>query len=158
MGGDFNITRWVYERFPVGRSTSGIRQFNAFIDSSNLMEIPLQNGKFIWSREGGTAARSLLDRFFINSKWDDEIENSRVTRKARFFSDHFPLLLEADAILWRPSPFRFCNSWLSIKECNKVIEEIVEISKRNVSAWCSSNIEFNDYYNQDIYLNWTAFI
>ena len=112
LGGDFNITRWVYERFPVGRSTRGMRQFNAFIDSANLMEIPLQNGKFIWSREGGTAARSLLDRFFINSIWDDEFENSRVTRKARTFFDHFPLLLEAGAILWGPSPFRFCNSWL----------------------------------------------
>ena len=64
------------------------------------MEIPLQNGKSTWSREGGTAARSLLDRFFINSIWDDEFENSRVTHKAKIFSDHFPLLLEAGAILW----------------------------------------------------------
>ena len=65
-----------------------MRQFNAFIDSATLMEIALQNGKVTWSREGGTAARSLLDRFFINNKWDDEFENSRVTRKARIFSDH----------------------------------------------------------------------
>ena len=98
-----------------------MRQFNVFIDSANLMEITLQNGKFTWSREGGTGARSLLDRFFINSKWDDEFENSRVTRKARIFSVHFPLLLEAGATLLGASPFRFCNSWLLIKECNKVI-------------------------------------
>ena len=77
---------------PVGRSTRGMRQFNSFIESANIMEIPLQIGKFTWSREGGTAARSLLNRFFINSKWDGEFENSRVTRKARTFSDHFPLL------------------------------------------------------------------
>ena len=157
LGGDFNITRWVYERFPVGRSTRGMRQFNAFIDSANLMETPFKMAN-LWSREGDTAARSLLDRFFINSKWDDEFENSRVTHKVRFFSDHFPLLLETGAILWGPSPSRFCNSWLLIKECNKVIEEVIEISKRNAAARCSSNTEFNDYYIQDICLNWIAFI
>jgi len=28
LGGDFNITRWVYERFLVGRSTRGMRQLS----------------------------------------------------------------------------------------------------------------------------------
>ena len=34
-----------------------------------------------------------------------EGENSRVSRKARIFSDHFPLFLEAGSFLWGPSPF-----------------------------------------------------
>lgn len=27
-----------------------MRQFNEFIDSANIMEIPFQNGKFTWSK------------------------------------------------------------------------------------------------------------
>ena len=42
-----------------------MRQFNAFIDSANLMETPLQNGKFTWSREGGTAANLCWTDFLL---------------------------------------------------------------------------------------------
>ena len=86
--------------------------FNKFIVLVNLSEIPLHNEQFTLSRESGSPSRSLLDRFLINKDWDDLFENSRVSRKARIFSDHFPIFLEAGAILWGPNPFRFCNSWL----------------------------------------------
>ncbi|TYK31266.1 hypothetical protein E5676_scaffold455G005560 [Cucumis melo var. makuwa] len=42
---------WAHERFPIGRSTRGMSLFNKFIDSVTLMEIPLQNGRFAWSRD-----------------------------------------------------------------------------------------------------------
>ena len=107
--------------------------FNKFIELGNLMEIPLQNGRFTWSREGFSPSRSLLDRFLINQQWDDLFENSRVSHKARIFSDHFPLMLEAGAFLWGPSPFRFCNSWLLSNECNQIIVETVNNS--NFYGW-----------------------
>lgn len=59
------------------------------------MEIQLQNGRYTWSREGCSASGSLLDRFFINEEWDEAFEHTRVSRKARTFSDYFPLFLEA---------------------------------------------------------------
>lgn len=37
-------------------------------------------------------------------------------------SDHFPILLEAGSFEWVPPPFRFCNSWLDLKDCCCVIE------------------------------------
>ena len=49
-----------------------------------------------------------------------------------------------------------CNASPMIKKRDWV--DIVEISKRNAAAWCSSNAEFKDYSIQDICLNWTAFI
>ncbi|KAA0041979.1 hypothetical protein E5676_scaffold306G002060 [Cucumis melo var. makuwa] len=58
------------------------------------LEIPLGNGKFTWSQEGASIARSVLDRFFINEACDDEFENTRASRQARLFSDHFPILVE----------------------------------------------------------------
>ena len=65
--------------------------------------------------------------------WDVCFENSRVSRKARIFSDHFPLFLEAGSFLWGPSPFRFCNSWLVSSDSNQIIVETV--SNSNFQGW-----------------------
>ena len=65
--------------------------------------------------------------------WDICFENSRVSRKARIFSDHFPLFLEAGSFLWGPSPFRFCNSWLVSSDSNQIIVETV--SNSNFQGW-----------------------
>ena len=65
--------------------------------------------------------------------WDVCFENSRVSRKARIFSDHFPLFLEAGSFLWDPSPFWFCNSWLVSSDSNQIIVETV--SNSNFQGW-----------------------
>ena len=134
VGGDFNITCWAHERFPIHWSTQRLSLFNKFIDLVNLIEIPLQNGRFTWSKEGSSPSRSLLDIFFINQEWDVLLNNSRVSCKARIFSNHFPLILEAGAFLWG-HPFRFCNSWLLSSECNQIIAETV--SSSNFHGWAS---------------------
>ena len=53
------MTRSGGERFPVDRMTCGMRKINKF------NEVPLLNGKFMWSREGRVVSRSLLDRFLV---------------------------------------------------------------------------------------------
>lgn len=103
-----------------------MKKFNRFIDSAALLEVPLSNGRFTWSREGLNVSRSLIDRFFIFKDWDDMFENTMVTRQPRFFSYHFPLLLEAGTIAWGPSPFRFYNSWLLNKKVGRIIERALE--------------------------------
>ena len=105
LGGDFNITRWAHERFPLGRSTRGMSLFNKFIVSVNLSEISLHNGRFTWSRESDSPSRSLLDKFLINKDWDDLFENSRVSRKARIFSYHFPIFFGGGCNIMGPYPF-----------------------------------------------------
>lgn len=84
-----------------------MRKFSSFIEAANLMEVPLSNGQYTWSREGRSISRSLIDRFFITKVWDEAFENSRVIPQASTLSDHFPLLLEAGSVCWGPSPFNF---------------------------------------------------
>lgn len=121
-GGGFNITGFAHERFPFGRVIKGMQKFNCFIESTNLMEVPLSNGRYTWSWEGSSVSRSLIDRFFVTKAWDEVFENTRVTRQACRLSYHFPLLLESGLFCWDPSPFRFCNSWLTNKECIRIVE------------------------------------
>ena len=97
-----------------------------------MLEIPLSNGKFSWSREGRSVSRSLLDRFLVTDDWDESFADTRASRKERLTSD-FPILLEADAFEWGPSPFRFCNSWLLDKQCCQIIKN--SLTSGNYQGW-----------------------
>ena len=110
-----------------------MRKFNKFIRESKLLEIPLSNGKFSWSREGRTVSRSLLDRFLVTDDWDESFVDTRASQKERLASDHFPILLEFGAFEWGPSPFRFCNSWLLDKQCCHIIKN--SLTSGNHQGW-----------------------
>lgn len=73
LGGDFNSIRQRQERFPMGRATRDMRKFNRFIEETNLIEIPLSDGRFTWSREGETSARSLIDKFLVSNNWEKSL-------------------------------------------------------------------------------------
>ncbi|KAA0057564.1 Transposon TX1 uncharacterized [Cucumis melo var. makuwa] len=110
-----------------------MRKFKRFIRESKLLEIPLSNGKFTWSREGRSVSRSLLDRFLVTADWDESFADTRASRKERLTSDHCPILLEAGAFEWGPSPFRFCNSWLLDKRCWQIITN--SLTSGNHQEW-----------------------
>ena len=118
MGGDFNITRKVQERFLVGRLTRGMRKFNRLIRVKDG-RISLSNGKFTWSREGRSVSRSLLDRFLVTDDWDESFADTRASRKERLTSD-FPILLEAGAFEWGPLHFTFATAGCSISNAAKL--------------------------------------
>ncbi|CAL5411138.1 unnamed protein product [Camellia sinensis] len=66
VGGDFNVVRSPVERSgesPMGRS---MRDFAAFIDEMELVDLPLQGGGFTWL---GGRASSRLDRFLVTRVW-----------------------------------------------------------------------------------------
>lgn len=122
LGGDFTVTRWSSDRSSGARITRSMRKFNRIIEELDLLEVPLSNGKFTWSRMGDDSTHSLLDRFFHSREWDNLFNTSSVSRGERITSDHFPIILDAGDCNWGPSPFRFYNSWLENKECVSIIE------------------------------------
>lgn len=78
----------------------------------------------------------------INREWDEIFNESRVRRKPRIFSDYFPLLLEAGAVAWGPFPFRFCNSWMLIKDCSTLIKQTLSVEQSN--GWAGFIIRFHN--------------
>jgi len=46
---DFNVVRFPSERALGGRLTSTMSEFSDFIDSCNLIDLPLEGGRFTWS-------------------------------------------------------------------------------------------------------------
>lgn len=112
--GDFNMVRWSEERLNGNSSSRSMKRFNKFIDDSDIIEMPMLNGKFTWSRMGERAAASKLDRFFVSRQWLDFFKEGRVERLQRPTSDHFPIQMSIGAFKWGPTPFRFENLWLDI--------------------------------------------
>ncbi|CAL8995026.1 unnamed protein product [Prunus brigantina] len=82
IGGDFNVVRFVSKKSNEGRMTSSMKNFNDFIDDTNLRDPHLLNACFTWSnfrenasdqnffyRENAVCRR--LDRFLFFEAWED---------------------------------------------------------------------------------------
>jgi len=110
--GDFNSFRSEAER--KGRSAV-FRQleadnFNNFIDSSFLIDLPLCGRLFTWYRGDGISM-SRLDRFLVSAKWCDSWLNSIQVAHPRGLPDHVPLMLHVDDTNWGPRPLRLMKCW-----------------------------------------------
>ena len=67
VGGDSNVLRFSYEKFPQGRTKKGMRRnSDAFIHETGLRDINLANGKYTWSNFREDATKCKLDRFFFS--------------------------------------------------------------------------------------------
>ncbi|KAK1379921.1 hypothetical protein POM88_026665 [Heracleum sosnowskyi] len=64
--GDVNEVRFQMERSNCNTRPREMREFNNWIEDSNLLEIPLENANFTWI--GPNDKRSRLDRAFSNSE------------------------------------------------------------------------------------------
>lgn len=133
VGGDFNVTRWIGDRSSGRRISKAMRVFNSVIETLEIVEIPLYNGRFTWSKMGNDSVHSLIDRFFVSVDWASLFNNSRVYRAERITSDHFPIFLDAGDSTWGPCSFRYFNTWLSAKDCVSLIES--KLSNDHSYGW-----------------------
>ncbi|XP_057452341.1 uncharacterized protein LOC130744170 [Lotus japonicus] len=113
--GDFNAVRYAEERRGVAEVQPSQRremsEFNVFIGTMELMDIPLAGRKFTWRRPNNQA-QSRIDRFLISKEWCDAWPNFSQLVLNRDISDHSPLLLRQAFHDWGPKPFRVLNCWL----------------------------------------------
>ncbi|KAK1364869.1 hypothetical protein POM88_040430 [Heracleum sosnowskyi] len=97
-----------------------MREFNSWIEDSNLLEIPLENANFTWI--GPNGKRSRLYRAFSNSEWPN-LDDWNLKALSRKNSDHRGILLRAKQQNWGPKPFRVFNVWLRNSKLNKELED-----------------------------------
>ena len=112
VGGDFNVVRFSYEKFPQQRAKKGMRNFDAFIHETGLRDINLANGKYTWSNFRENATKCKLDRFLFSEGWEEFFPQVRQERGDRVCLDHYPIILDTSPVIWGPTPFRFENMWL----------------------------------------------
>ena len=110
--GDFNIVRFPSEHRGETRLTLAMEKFSEFIEDLNLVDLPLEGGRYTWSSGTDQPAMSKIDRVLVTPDWEDHFPNVLQRILPRPISDHSPILLEAGGIAKGKSPFIFENMWL----------------------------------------------
>nr|GEW52145.1 RNA-directed DNA polymerase, eukaryota [Tanacetum cinerariifolium] len=121
--GDFNTFLHEYERSGSLFSRIEAEHFNAFIDSTCLIDLSIRGRHFTCINKAGTKL-SKLDRFLISEGVMEDIPNIKVTAIERLWSDHSPILLHSKKADFGPSPFKLYNSWLSRDRFDDIVKSM----------------------------------
>ncbi|GMI94763.1 hypothetical protein like AT1G43760 [Hibiscus trionum] len=129
MGGDFNVVRRPEEKLGACIHRKVMGEFDAFIEDSALVDLPLNGGSFTWSSRREDPSFCRLDRFLVSPEilqnWPDVIQKLFLNK----ISDHSPIAIRR--ISWNngPKPFRWFESWADETGYDQVVEEAVTQSK-----------------------------
>ncbi|GMJ12055.1 hypothetical protein HRI_004874700 [Hibiscus trionum] len=116
MGGDFNVVRFAWERTGNVSSKREMEVFSEFINSLNLVDLPLAGGSFTWSSLRDKLSQSRLDQYLMSLECLECWPDVRQIRLPKNISDHNPIVLRCQAISGGPRPFRFFDHWLEQKD------------------------------------------
>ncbi|WJX67033.1 hypothetical protein P8452_51532 [Trifolium repens] len=135
--GDFNAVLHREERRGVNNNffitnPLELSEFQAFVNSMELEDIPVLGRKFTWFHPNGSAM-SRIDRVLLSDEWLSLWGNPSLWILPREVSDHCPLVLRYNCVDWGPRPFRFKNHWLLHGDFKNVVE--ASWRSNSLSGW-----------------------
>lgn len=112
IGGDFNVTRFDYERSnSKGNHLGDMEDFRMFVNDCALIDLPLNNRRYTWSDRRNPPTLVKLDRFFINTSFEDLHPLTSQKGLSSIISDHCPILLDTGDLVNTKVFFRFEKMW-----------------------------------------------
>ncbi|GKU98648.1 hypothetical protein SLEP1_g11622 [Rubroshorea leprosula] len=138
IAGDFNAVRNEEEKKGSRGVTIEMREFNNFIQETELVDIPLVGRKFTWYQSNGNSM-SRIDRFLLSEGWLTKWSEARQWGLSRTVSDHCPILLKHKHIDWGPKPFKFFNAWFQQEGCMELVKEVW--GSANIQGWAGFQLK-----------------
>ncbi|XP_071694336.1 uncharacterized protein [Rutidosis leptorrhynchoides] len=131
--GDWNAVRVPGDRCGSDFCAHDAREFNDFIDSNILYEVPLGGLHFTWRTKAGDKL-SKLDRFFVSDNVLNVVNDLKGLVLPCGYSDHSPILLFQDKVDFGPTYFKIFDSWFARADFEATVKD----------AWSSINRKSND--------------
>ena len=94
--------------------TLAMTDFSDFIDTANLIDLPLLSGPFTWSSGSDSPLMSRIDRVLVSANWEDHFPDVSQKLLPHPISNHSPLLVESGSMARGRSAFKFENMWLKV--------------------------------------------
>ncbi|XP_026377762.1 uncharacterized protein LOC113272071 [Papaver somniferum] len=110
--GDFNTILFTEEKNRDCTINRGMSNFTKFIMDWNLIDLPLCGAIYTWTNGQVDPIFCRLDRFLINSRWEELFPDTIQSTKPRPVSDHTPILLITQGLRFGPSFYKFEHIWL----------------------------------------------
>lgn len=107
--GDFNITMDPTKRNKPNVDWRVSLRFSQLILRFGLLNLALQECRYIWSNDRFDPSMAKLDRFLISDAWNTKYLNSLQMTLPNTASDHCPILYTASTKFYRYDQFRFEN-------------------------------------------------
>ncbi|GJR51937.1 RNA-directed DNA polymerase, eukaryota, reverse transcriptase zinc-binding domain protein [Tanacetum coccineum] len=101
--------------------------FNSFIETYGMINLPLSDRLFTWMNKARTKL-SKLDRFLISEEVAEALANVCFISIDHLWSDHNPILLHVSKSDFGHTPFKLFHSWLLLDSFDDVIKK--ELPKR----------------------------
>ena len=92
---DFNIVRFPSEKRGGSCLTPAMEKFSEIIEDLNLIDLPLEGGRYNWSSGTDQPSMSRIDRAPTSHDWEEHFPNVIQWILPQPISDHFLILLEA---------------------------------------------------------------
>ncbi|KAL4179298.1 hypothetical protein AMTRI_Chr13g119340 [Amborella trichopoda] len=157
LGGDFNVTRWSFERNSSNTISKIMIEFSDLISKHELIEIPHLGNQFMWSDHEAQHTLSKLERFLVSPSWEESLPVSHALTLPKPTSDHCPILSNTQPVPRGRKPFRFELAWIQEEDLASLIplwwqsssnqvtgrvgfklQKKLQILKSSLKSWSSS--------------------